>query len=156
MNILTNRDTLLVCLFSNNQIEPKDGQWAVDGIKTGIKTSDAVVSFAETDPPFLILNAYKYSAGVWTVGDQAEFDFQFSTLTNEKSKQMRQGRDQLLKDTDWTQSSDLPQTFRTPWATYRQALRDLPNSPGFPWIDFPPVPVIGPPTDSASTGLVNV
>ena len=26
------------------------------------------------------------------------------------------------------------------WATYRQALRDLPNAEGFPWVDFPNKP----------------
>lgn len=156
MNILTNRDTLLVCLFSENPIEPKDGQWAVDGIKTGIKTSDAVVSFAETDPPFLMSNVYQYSQGVWTLKDQDEFDRQFAILTIQKTTEARGKRDQLLKDSDWTQLSDLPVTFRTPWATYRQQLRDLPAAPGFPWIDFPPVPQIGPPTDSTTTGLANV
>ena len=27
---------------------------------------------------------------------------------------------------DWTQGSDVPSKIKTPWATYRQELRDLP------------------------------
>jgi hypothetical protein len=44
-------------------------------------------------------------------------------------------RDDLLKVTDWTQSNDSPLDADTKaaWATYRQALRDMPTSGlGFP------------------------
>jgi len=46
-------------------------------------------------------------------------------------------RDQLLQKSDWTQSNDSPLTDakKTEWATYRQALRDLPantNDPSNP------------------------
>jgi hypothetical protein len=40
---------------------------------------------------------------------------------------MRYWRDQELASTDWTQVSDSPAN-KTAWATYRQALRDLPES----------------------------
>jgi hypothetical protein len=40
---------------------------------------------------------------------------------------MRFWRDQELSLTDWTQVSDSPAN-KTAWATYRQALRDLPQS----------------------------
>ena len=39
---------------------------------------------------------------------------------------------------DWTQGSDVPDAIKTPWATYRQKLRDLPantsdpNNPSWP------------------------
>ena len=41
---------------------------------------------------------------------------------------LRQTRGLLLLETDWTQSPDSPLTDakKTEWATYRQALRDLP------------------------------
>ena len=48
-------------------------------------------------------------------------------------KWLRQQRDEKLVDSDWTQASDYPSaTFslaeveKAQWATYRQALRDLP------------------------------
>ena len=42
---------------------------------------------------------------------------------------MRQWRDILLIESDWTQMSDSPlsDSKKQEWATYRQALRDLPR-----------------------------
>lgn len=57
----------------------------------------------------------------------------------EQAKLVRQSRDQKLKDSDWTQVADSPVNKET-WATYRQALRDLPNAEGFPWVDLPSEP----------------
>lgn len=39
-------------------------------------------------------------------------------------------RNRRLTESDWTQSNDSPLTSdkKTEWATYRQALRDLPTS----------------------------
>ena len=39
-------------------------------------------------------------------------------------------RNRKLKDCDWTQMPDSPLTAekKTEWATYRQALRDIPNN----------------------------
>jgi len=44
----------------------------------------------------------------------------------------RQQRDQLLTATDWTQAADIPQAIKDKYAAYRQALRDVPQQPGFP------------------------
>lgn len=43
-------------------------------------------------------------------------------------------RAQLLADSDWTQLLDAPLTAtkQAQWATYRQALRDIPAQPGYP------------------------
>ena len=50
----------------------------------------------------------------------------------EQAKNVRDGRTQKLKDSDWTQIADST-ADKTAWATYRQALRDLPSATGFPW-----------------------
>ena len=50
----------------------------------------------------------------------------------EQAKSVRTQRDEKLKATDWTQVADAP-VDKTVWATYRQALRDLPSATGFPW-----------------------
>ena len=34
----------------------------------------------------------------------------------------------MLARSDWTQGADVPSAIKTPWATYRQQLRDLPAS----------------------------
>ncbi len=46
--------------------------------------------------------------------------------------ELRNKRDQLLAATDWTQAADIPQATRDKYAAYRQALRDVPQQPGFP------------------------
>jgi hypothetical protein len=45
---------------------------------------------------------------------------------------IRAQRDSKLAETDWTQASDIPQATKEKWATYRQALRDIPQQEGFP------------------------
>lgn len=45
---------------------------------------------------------------------------------------VRDLRDALLKETDWTQAPDVPEATRLKWQTYRQLLRDVPQQTGFP------------------------
>jgi len=45
---------------------------------------------------------------------------------------VREQRDYLLAQSDWTQLPDVPDATKTMWATYRQALRDITAQPGFP------------------------
>ena len=50
-------------------------------------------------------------------------------------------RNELLQQSDWTQLPDSP-ADKEAWATYRQALRDLPEQTGFPiQVTFPTSPV---------------
>lgn len=53
---------------------------------------------------------------------------------------MRNLRDRLLAESDWTQLPDAP-VDRAAWAKYRQALRDFPAkwTPG-PTVTFPEAP----------------
>ena len=41
-------------------------------------------------------------------------------------QQIRTQRNMLLSASDWTQLVDTPEAIKTAWASYRQALRDLP------------------------------
>jgi hypothetical protein len=53
---------------------------------------------------------------------------------------VRQQRNDKLKDSDWTQLADSP-VDKTAWAAYRQALRDITAQADFPWtIDWPAQP----------------
>lgn len=57
------------------------------------------------------------------------------------ARTVRGDRDDMLKDTDWTQAPDVPEATRTAYTVYRQALRDIPQQEGFPythtWPDRP-------------------
>ena len=72
--------------------------------------------------------------GQWyTKYSVADMDDEAKTAKDaEQAKSVRTQRDDKLKSTDWTQVSDAP-VDKTVWATYRQALRDLPSATGFPW-----------------------
>jgi hypothetical protein len=45
---------------------------------------------------------------------------------------IRMDRNQRLAECDWTQLADSP-VDKAAWASYRQALRDIPQQAGFPW-----------------------
>lgn len=47
---------------------------------------------------------------------------------------IRAERDGKLMMSDWTQLSDVPQAVKDKYTNYRQALRDIPFQPGFPWV----------------------
>lgn len=50
----------------------------------------------------------------------------------EQGALVRADRDRRLAASDWTQVADSP-VDKAVWATYRQALRDVPAQAGFPW-----------------------
>jgi hypothetical protein len=57
------------------------------------------------------------------------------------ARALRAERDRLLQACDWTQLPDAPSGTREAWATYRQALRDVTDQPGFPHaINWPTPP----------------
>jgi len=49
-----------------------------------------------------------------------------------KETEIRNQRNSLLKETDWTQLEDIPQELKNIYKKYRQSLRDLPLQEGFP------------------------
>lgn len=49
-------------------------------------------------------------------------------------------RNSLLSESDWTQTLDDPTGNKEAWATYRQALRDLPSHPDWPNVELPTPP----------------
>ena len=56
-----------------------------------------------------------------------------------KAKSIRELRNQLLLETDWTANSDV--TMSVEMTTYRQALRDITNQADFPEVvTFPTKP----------------
>ena len=56
-----------------------------------------------------------------------------ATKDAEQAKSVRAERDAKLAASDWTQGKDIAENISTAWATYRQALRDVPAQAGFPW-----------------------
>jgi len=57
---------------------------------------------------------------------------EFCTGVEGASILMRDKRNRLLQQSDWTQGSDVPDAIKTPWAAYRKELRDLPANTSDP------------------------
>lgn len=104
--------------------------------KTGILVDkgEGVMAFLERGPEF---DALKESAEDW---HDAEHSRAPGPTDEQLASQARDRRDALLAASDWTQVADAPVNHAA-WATYRQALRDIPNQAGFPqdvtWPDKP-------------------
>ena len=63
-----------------------------------------------------------------------------AALDAQQAASMRAERNRRIAECDWTQLSDSP-ADKQAWAAYRQALRDLPATKGFPWeIVWPTAP----------------
>ena len=68
-----------------------------------------------------------------TVTTAAQHEVAYKAMKDaEQAVNMRRTRTDKLKDCDWTQLADSP-VDKAVWATYRQALRDVPTQAGFPW-----------------------
>ena len=65
----------------------------------------------------------------YTIPTETEINSKISELdAAEAMRLLREERFRLLSECDWTQGADVPNSIKTAWQTYRQALRDLPAS----------------------------
>lgn len=81
--------------------------------------------------------------GVWTqVWNVSNLDENtLAERTADQANNVRFQRNQKLSQSDWTQGKDIADEVSTAWATYRQALRDVPAQAGFPWtVNWPTQP----------------
>ena len=65
----------------------------------------------------------------WSLVDASAEDV--TARNDAQSRTVRSYRNDLLTESDWTQLADAT-ADKTAWASYRQALRDVPSQPGFP------------------------
>lgn len=73
------------------------------------------------------------------VPPKPDTDYIFDTILGEwvrdlayTAKLVNNKRAKLLQQSDWTQLPDVPLATKEVWATYRQALRDITDQPGYP------------------------
>ena len=127
----------------NNLIKFRDARW------TAFDTIECMVTLDETgeEVPFNATpdDPMDYGRELFEMlsGPQAA---QVEVCTPEEKYTVFAGmaraeRNRLLKDTDWTQLPDVPELLKNVFAVYRQELRDLPESEGFPFnVVFPTIP----------------
>ena len=84
----------------------------------------------ETAPPTITDSQIaKWNGSGWVVETIPVAEPEPEPIAPEVS--VRAERDGLLMNSDWTQVDDAP-VDKAAWATYRQALRDVPSQSGFP------------------------
>lgn len=67
---------------------------------------------------------------VWSV--VAKTEQELANETEDRANTVRQQRNKLLSESDWTQVADAP-VDKNVWSTYRQLLREIPKQRGFPF-----------------------
>ena len=103
-------------------------------------SSFGVVTVADVDQPSYNANTQTVAEGdpvlvdgtwtqTWSVSNLS--DEQVAANTASAAAAVRNERNRKLANSDWTQLAD-SSANATLWGTYRQALRDLPTTSGFP------------------------
>ena len=98
-------------IVRDGEVQNDEGQW--------------IQNFVEQD----MFKDTTNQAGEAVTKEEQEAAYQ-AQLDASSAASVRSRRDGLLAETDWKGLSDV--TMSSDWATYRQALRDVPSQSGFP------------------------
>lgn len=106
------------------------GTWPADAVEV----TDAVfMEFGIGQPPEGKIRGVENGRPVWVDAPPPS--------DNDLALGVRMQRDALLRASDWTQATDVPETTAKPWREYRNLLRNVPQQSGFPqnvtWPDQP-------------------
>lgn len=116
--------------------------WPRAGVTDELAASFGVVKVEDAAPPTAAPDAEAVVEDLPALVDgKLTRRFRKRTLTAEeaaarrqdKAREVRDRRDERLTATDWTQLLDAPPATQAAHATYRQALRDVPQQAGFPF-----------------------
>jgi hypothetical protein len=90
----------------------------------------------QIEPPPVEYGKWRRWNGVeWVFENLEETPITTAEPTPPTAQDMRNRRNNLLSESDWTQFPDVPASVVSQgeaWRTYRQALRDVPQQGGFP------------------------
>jgi hypothetical protein len=89
-----------------------------------------------------VFEEYTDSEGVLHTVEQQKQKHKLS-VDNRQSSSIRSIRNDLLRESDWTQLEDSPleESKKNSWISYRKYLRDISSQPGFPWeVEWPEKP----------------
>jgi hypothetical protein len=100
-----------------------------------VPSLDAFEGITLVSAPDGVAIGYLYDGSTFTAPEPTAQD------TEQKALEIRYLRDIKLTESDWTQMPDISAERKSLWATYRQALRDVPTQSGFPWgVQWPTKP----------------
>jgi hypothetical protein len=105
-------------------------------IENGVVTNTIVVDSLDVFPNLIDADIGGTIGDLW---DGTSFSKPPKDIPAEETK-IRALRNNLLKDSDWTQLAD-SSSNKVVWAAYRQSLRDITKQAGFPWtVAWPDAP----------------
>lgn len=93
----------------------------ISEVRTTPKPNDYTKNISE-GTPILVEGVYYQN---WVQSDATESEI--NNRIENKWIEIRDLRQQLLSECDWTQLSDIPSETKDLWTTYRQNLRDITN-----------------------------
>ena len=148
MHVALIQDDSIVAVAHHSKIFPN----------TSFGPSGPSAEFLEENNAKLVTNAFAYDPATHKLVDCPAYfvndhvstqrveeltEAELTQKTNQKWDRIRNKRNYLLSESDWTQVADAPGD-KAAWATYRQALRDLPASGSDPdaltWPTSPDAP----------------
>jgi len=107
--------------FPSEMTESLMGEWNIHEVRNTPKPNDYTKNISE-GTPILIEGVYYQN---WVSVDASTSEI--NNRIEEKWIEIRDFRNNLLLECDWTQLSDIPSETKTLWQTYRQELRDITN-----------------------------
>ena len=96
-------------------------EWDMYVVTPNSMPNDYTKNITEGIP--VLTDSVYYQNWIQTDATQSEIDYR---LENQWFN-VRETRNQLLAECDWTQLSDISQTIKDLWSTYRQELREITN-----------------------------
>lgn len=107
--------------FPSEITENLMGEFSIYEVRATPKPNDYTKNISE-GTPILIEGVYYQN---WESTNASEF--QINQRIESKWDEIREIRNELLKECDWTQLSDIPNETKQNWTIYRQNLRDITN-----------------------------
>jgi hypothetical protein len=105
--------------FPTEMTESLMGEWDIYEVRQTPKPNNYTKNISE-GTPILVDGVYYQN---WEQVDASESEI--TNRLNDKWEEIREFRNQLLLECDWTQLADIPTETKTIWQTYRQELRDV-------------------------------
>jgi hypothetical protein len=96
-------------------------EWDIYVVTPNPMPTDYTKNIIEGTP--ILTDGVYYQNWIQTDASQSEIDYR---LENQWFI-VREIRNELLKECDWTQLNDISQTIKELWSTYRQQLREITN-----------------------------
>ena len=107
--------------FPIEMTESLMNEYNIYEVRATPKPNDYTKNIVEGTP--ILIDGVYYQNWIQTNASQIEIN----TRIEAKWIEIREIRNELLLECDWTQLEDIPNDFKLSWKTYRQQLREIPN-----------------------------